>query len=50
MSDNGTQLDNQQPANGKRAARVILGVLAVALIGFCVWAMSVYAQGGDPLA
>ena len=50
MSDNGTQLDNQQPANGKRAARGILGVLAVALIGFCVWAMSVYAQGGDPLA
>jgi hypothetical protein len=50
MSDNGTQLDSQQPANGKHAARVILGVLAAALIAFCVWAMSVYAQGGDPLA
>jgi hypothetical protein len=50
MSDNGTQLDSQQPANGKHAARVILGVLAAALVAFCVWAMSVYAQGGDPLA
>lgn len=50
MSDNGTQLDGRQPENGKHAARVILGVLAAALIAFCVWAMSVYAQGGDPLA
>lgn len=50
MSDNGTQLDSQQPANGKHAARVILGVLAAVLVAFCVWAMSVYAQGGDPLA
>lgn len=50
MSDNGTQFGSQQPANGKHAARVILGVLAAALIAFCVWAMSVYAQGGDPLA
>lgn len=50
MSDNGTQLDSQQPSNGRHAARVILGVLAAALIAFCVWAMSVYAQGGDPLA
>lgn len=50
MSDNGTQLDSQQPSNGRHAARVILGVLGAALIVFCVWAMSVYAQGGDPLA
>jgi hypothetical protein len=50
MSDNGTQLDSQQSANGKHAARVILGVLAAVLVAFCVWAMSVYAQGGDPLA
>ena len=50
MSDNGTQLDSQQPANGKHVARVILGVLAAVLVAFCVWAMSVYAQGGDPLA
>ncbi|MCH3957736.1 MAG: DUF4430 domain-containing protein [Olsenella sp.] len=50
MSDNGTQLDSQQPANGKHAARVILGVLAAVLVAFCVWAMSVYVQGGDPLA
>jgi hypothetical protein len=50
MSDNGTQLDSQQPSNGRHAARVILGVLAAVLIAFCVWAMSVYARGGDPLA
>lgn len=50
MSDNSTQLDSQQPANGKHVARVILGVLAAVLVAFCVWAMSVYAQGGDPLA
>lgn len=50
MSDNGMQLDSQQPSNGRHAARVILGVLGAALIAFCVWAMSVYAQGGDPLA
>jgi hypothetical protein len=50
MSDNGTQLDSQQPSNGRHAARVILGVLGAALIAFCVWAMSVYARGGDPLA
>ena len=50
MSDNGTQLDSQQPSNGRHAARVILGVLGAALIVFCVWAMSVYARGGDPLA
>lgn len=50
MSDNGTQLDSQQPSNGRHAARVILGVLGTALIAFCVWAMSVYARGGDPLA
>lgn len=50
MSDNGTQLDSRQPSNGKHAARVIIGVLGAALIAFCVWAMSVYARGGDPLA
>ena len=50
MSDNGTPANGQQSAGGKRTARVILGVLAAALIAFCVWAMSVYAQGGDPLA
>ena len=50
MSDNGMQLDSQQPSNGRHAARVILGVLGAALIAFCVWAMSVYARGGDPLA
>lgn len=50
MSDNGTPTNGQQSASGKRTARVILGVLAAALIAFCVWAMSVYAQGGDPLA
>lgn len=50
MSDNGMKLDSQQPANGKHTARVILVILAAALIAFCVWAMSVYAQGGDPLA
>lgn len=50
MSDNGTPANGQQSASGKRTARVILGVLAAALIAFCVWAMSVYAQGGDPLA
>lgn len=50
MSDNGMKLDSRQPANGKHTARVILAILAVALIAFCVWAMSVYAQGGDPLA
>ncbi|MEE8675129.1 DUF4430 domain-containing protein [Tractidigestivibacter scatoligenes] len=50
MSDNGTQLDSQQPSNGRHAARVILGVLGAALIAFCVWAISVYARGGDPLA
>ena len=50
MTDNGTPVNGQQSAGGKRTARVILGVLAAALIAFCVWAMSVYAQGGDPLA
>ncbi len=50
MSDNGTPANGQQSAGGKRTARVILAVLAAALIAFCVWAMSVYAQGGDPLA
>jgi hypothetical protein len=50
MSDNGTPANGQQSASGKHTARVILGVLAAALIAFCVWAMSVYAQGGDPLA
>lgn len=50
MSDNGMKLDSRQPANGKHTARVILAILAAALIAFCVWAMSVYAQGGDPLA
>lgn len=50
MSDNGTPANGQRSAGGKRTARVILGVLATALIAFCVWAMSVYAQGGDPLA
>lgn len=50
MSDNGTPTNGQQSAGGKRTARVILAVLAAALIAFCVWAMSVYAQGGDPLA
>lgn len=50
MSDNGTLSNGRQPASGTRTARVILAVLAAALIAFCVWAMSVYAQGGDPLA
>lgn len=50
MSDNGTPANGQQSASGKRTARVILGVLAAALIAFCLWAMSVYARGGDPLA
>lgn len=50
MTDNGTPVNGQQSAGGKRTARVILGVLAAALIAFCVWAMSVYVQGGDPLA
>lgn len=50
MSDNGMPANGQQSAGGKRTARVILGVLAAALIAFCVWAMSFYAQGGDPLA
>lgn len=50
MSDNGTPTNGQQSAGGKRTARVILGVLGAALIAFCVWAMSVYARGGDPLA
>lgn len=50
MTDNGTPVNGQQSAGGKHAARVILAVLAAALIAFCVWAMSVYAQGGDPLA
>lgn len=50
MSDNGMKLDSRQPANGKHTARVILAILAAALIAFCVWAMSVYAQGGDPFA
>lgn len=50
MTDNGTLPNGKQPASGTRTARVILAVLAAALIAFCVWAMSVYAQGGDPLA
>lgn len=50
MSDNGTLSNGKQTADGTRTARVILAVLAAALIAFCVWAMSVYAQGGDPLA
>ena len=50
MSDNGTPTNGQQSAGGKRTVRVILAALAAALIAFCVWAMSVYAQGGDPLA
>ena len=50
MSDNDTLSNSKQPASGTRTARVILAVLAAALIAFCVWAMSVYAQGGDPLA
>lgn len=50
MSDNGTPTNGQQSAGGKRTARVILGVLGAALIAFCVWAMSVYARGSDPLA
>ena len=50
MSDNGTPANAPQSASGKRAARVIVAVLAAALIAFCVWAMSVYAQGGDPFA
>lgn len=50
MTGNGTLPNGKQPANGTRTARVILAVLAAALIAFCVWAMSVYAQGGDPLA
>lgn len=50
MAENGTLPNGKQPTNGTRAARVILAVLAAALIAFCVWAMSVYAQGGDPLA
>lgn len=50
MSESGMQTGGNQPANGRRAARAIVAVLAAALIAFCVWAMSVYAQGGDPLA
>ncbi|SFX42335.1 DUF4430 domain-containing protein [Olsenella sp. kh2p3] len=50
MSDSGMQAGGNQPANGRRAARAIITVLAVILVAFCVWAMSVYAQGGDPLA
>lgn len=50
MTENGMLPNGKQPANGTRTVRVILGVLAAALIAFCVWAMSVYAQGGDPLA
>ena len=50
MLDNGKPTNGQQSAGGKRTARVILAVLAAALIAFCVWAMSVYARGGDPLA
>lgn len=50
MSDNDTLSNSKQPASGTRTARVILAVLAAALIAFCVWAMSIYAQGGDPLA
>ena len=50
MSESGMQTGNNQPANGRRAARAIVAVLAAILVAFCVWAMSVYAQGGDPLA
>lgn len=35
---------------GRKTGRIIIAVLATALIVFCVWAMSVYARGGDPLA
>ncbi|MGI6230019.1 MAG: DUF4430 domain-containing protein [Tractidigestivibacter sp.] len=37
-------------ASGRKVGRVIVGALSAALIAFCVWAMSVYARGGDPLA
>ena len=50
MSDSGMLAGSNQTASGKRTARAIVAVLAAALIAFCVWAMSVYAQGGDPLA
>ena len=50
MSESGMQTGDNQPANGRRAARAIVAVLAAILVAFCVWAMSVYAQGGDPLA
>ena len=50
MSESGMQTGGNQPANGRRAARAIVAVLAAVLVAFCVWAMSVYAQGGDPLA
>lgn len=50
MSDSGMLAGSNQTASGKRTARAIVAVLAAALVAFCVWAMSVYAQGGDPLA
>ena len=50
MTSNGMLPNGKQPVNGTRTARAILAILAAALIAFCVWAMSVYAQGGDPLA
>mgnify|MGYP001320255620 CR=1 FL=1 len=31
-------------------ARVVVAVLAAALVAFCAWSMSQYAQGRDPLA
>ena len=50
MSDSGMLAGSNQTASGKRTARAIVAVLAAILVAFCVWAMSVYAQGGDPLA
>ncbi|WP_130813086.1 DUF4430 domain-containing protein [Olsenella sp. Marseille-P4559] len=35
---------------GRKTVRAVVAALAVVLVVFCVWAMSVYVQGGDPLA
>jgi hypothetical protein len=39
-----------EPKRKVSPARVIVAVLAAALVAFCAWSMSQYAQGRDPLA
>lgn len=50
MTDDGTRAGGRRPESGNRAVRAIAAALAAVLVAFCAWAMSVYAQGGDPLA